>query len=506
MKKMAFLLAALAMGFASFAAETHLSALFGYSVFYLPESNQPYVETYLSFDAWSLAFVKEEEGRFRATVEVTLVVRRGDTVAYLKKYDLHSPYTSRQEATNFTFLDVQRFGLANGIYDLELSMRDKGANDDPVSLKEKLVVYYADGVADASNMQLMESATPTATQNMLSRNGYDMVPYVNDFLPESVERIHPYLELYNLQSELHDMPYTVNVYVAKLENGQRMPGIGWQHTAKATRASEPVFATLDLTGLPSGNYTITAEVTDPQGEVLLLRTVEVMRSNPHIVEATATEAELATSFAALIKDESKLNYYIDALYPISSVAELSAAKELLKQTNLEAKQSYLYRFWKSRDAVDPQGRWNEYLKRIVYVEENFTYPLTPGYRTDRGRVYLQYGPPDYVRDEKNFVGALNNVRWSARSEVNNSYGEGTKVNEGYIYYLPYQLWRYNTIPGDYSNRTFLFWDEFRGGFYKLLNSNARGEVITPGWERMLSRYTMEEGAIGEVGVQFNRGY
>jgi hypothetical protein len=33
-----------------------------------------------------------------------------------------------------------------------------------------------------------------------------------------------------------------------------------------------------------------------------------------------------------------------------------------------------------------------------------------------------------------------------------------------------------------------------------------GEVTTPGWERMLSRYTMEEGALGEVGMQFRRGY
>ena len=53
---------------------------------------------------------------------------------------------------------------------------------------------------------------------------------------------------------------------------------------------------------------------------------------------------------------------------------------------------------------------------------------------------------------------------------------------------------------------FLFWDEFRSGFYRLLNSNARGEVRTMGWERMLSRNTMDEGAIGEVGMQFNRGF
>ena len=91
MKRFTLTLLSLLMLLSASATEKRLSALFGYSMFYLPESNQPYVETYLNFNAWSLNFVQEEDGRYRATVEVTLVARRGDTVAYVKKYDLHSP-------------------------------------------------------------------------------------------------------------------------------------------------------------------------------------------------------------------------------------------------------------------------------------------------------------------------------------------------------------------------------------------------------------------------------
>jgi GWxTD domain-containing protein len=506
MKKIALLFMALSMAVSGLAAQPKLSALFGYSVFYLPESNQPYVETYLRFDAWSLVFSEIEAERYRATVEVTLLVLKGDTVAYVKKYDLHSPYTNSINATNFTFFDLQRFGLSNGIYDMELSLRDKGATDEPVVLKDKLIVYHPKDMPSMSNVQLMESATPTTTENMLSRNGYDMMPYIDDFVPAEVSMLHPYFEIYNLNHEIGDKPYKIDIYVTQKENGRRIPNIGWQHAGKAATSSLPIFANVDMSRLPSGNYNIVVEVENEEGEAIFKKEVMVMRSNPRIEEATATDAEIATSFAALVNDEETINYYIDALYPISSAAELSVAKELLQRKALQEKQSYLYRFWKSRDGVNPEGRWQEYLTLMKYVEEHFTYPRTPGYRTDRGRVYLQYGPPDFVRDEKNFVGALNNVRWSINGNVTNSYGDATKSNEGFIYYLPYQLWRYNTIPGDYSNRTFLFWDEFRGGYYKLLVSNARGEVITPGWERMLSRYTMEEGAIGEVGVQFERGY
>lgn len=505
MKKIALMFMALSMAVSGLMAQPQLSALFGYSVFYLPENNQPYVETYLRFDAWSLFFAQEEQDRYRATVEVTLVARKGDTVAYVKKYDLHSPFTNSVTATNFTFFDLQRFGLSNGIYDLELTLRDKGSNDEPVLIKDKLIVYYPSSAPSMSSIQLMESATPTTTENMLSRNGYDMVPYIDDFMPASVSTIHPYFELYNLDKEIGNNAYTVNVYLEQKENGRRIPNVGETRQGKGASGIKPYYTTIDMSEVPSGNYNIVVEVTNNNGDPLFKKDVTVMRSNPIVTKAEVSEIEVATSFAAQITEEKTLNYYLDALYPVSSAVEVDQVRNLIEQTDMKSKQTFLYRFWKSRNPIDPEGEWNKYLAKLKYVEEHFTYPLTPGYRTDMGRVYLQYGPPDFVRDEKNFVGALNNVKWSQRISTT-SYGEGEHANEGLIYYLPYQLWRYNLIPGDYNNRVFIFWDEFRSGYYRLLNSNAMGEVTTPGWERMLSRYTMEEGALGEVGMQFRRGY
>ena len=162
--------------------------------------------------------------------------------------------------------------------------------------------------------------------------------------------------------------------------------------------------------------------------------------------------------------------------------------------------------------LEPEKQWNNYLTRLEYVEENYSYPKTPGYMTDRGRVYLQYGPPDHIRDEKNFVGAL----YVQNSPDDDNYVVGTNrvnsivptkpTNQGHIHYLPYQLWRYNHMDNDYPNRVFLFWDEFRSGYYRLLNSNARGEIRTPNWERMLSQNQLEEDTLGEVGQQFERGF
>ena len=60
MKKITFILLSLLLMQGAMAAEKNLSALFGYSVFYLPESGKPYVETYLNFNAWTLNLVQDE--------------------------------------------------------------------------------------------------------------------------------------------------------------------------------------------------------------------------------------------------------------------------------------------------------------------------------------------------------------------------------------------------------------------------------------------------------------
>lgn len=489
----------------------NLTAMFGYSVFYLPESHQPYVETYLNFNAWSLTLVKDEEGEYRATVEVTMVVRRGDTVAYVKKYDLHSPHTSSTDKDDFTFFDLQRFALANGIYDLQLTLRDKGSEQPPYVMNDKLVVYFPNGEPSMSNIQLMSSATPTEQENILSRNGYDMVPYVNDFVPASMTQLHPYVEVYNLDKELGQEAYVVYFSIQQKETGRRIAPYD-TFVRRTAKKNDAVYGTIEIGSLPSGNYNLVAMVRNLKGETLMSKSMSFQRSNPGMDDDALAETRVATSFAGLITDEEKLNYYINALYPISSPTEVSIADHVVKGDNVAEKQSYLYHFWLRRDMLDPEEKWNEYLRRLIYVDEHFSYPKTAGYMTDRGRVYLQYGPPDHIRDEKNFVGALY-VQHSPDQEIEtaginqtNSITPTKPSNQGHIHYLPYQLWRYNQMENDYPNRVFLFWDEFRSGFYRLLNSNARGELRTPNWERVLSQGQLEEDTLGEVGQQFERGF
>ncbi|MEZ5195372.1 MAG: hypothetical protein R2764_02910 [Bacteroidales bacterium] len=67
-----------------------LNAFLSYSTFYSPDSG-PYIETYLMADGNSVSFVKNENGKYQASIQVIMLFRKGDEIANYDKYELLSP-------------------------------------------------------------------------------------------------------------------------------------------------------------------------------------------------------------------------------------------------------------------------------------------------------------------------------------------------------------------------------------------------------------------------------
>ena len=492
-------------------AQKQMQAVFGYSTFYVVDRDEPYVETYLQFDAWTIEFVSLPEGGYGGSVEVALVVKQGDSVCYWKKYDLRSPSVQGLDELDFSFMDVQRFRLPNGIYTMDITLRDNNSDAAPATVSEKFSIIYDRQHTTLSSLQPMAKATPTEQPNILSRNGFDMEPYVSDFYPENVDLMSYYYEVYNIDRELGGEPFMATAYIEDRQTARRVDDIQTL-SRKSSAPTVPIYGTLDISNLPSGNYNLVVELLNRDSQTLIIKRMPFYRSKPGI--KGIDQNNYALTFAGRITDEEAMNTYLDALYPIASEDERNVAMSMIRNASMGEKQAFMYQFWSRRNAMNPESEWLKYKKLIDFVQANFSYPLTPGIHTDRGRVYLQYGPPDFVRDEKNYVGA--NKLGSNNEQVYNTLQMGndqntradgyTGTSQGHIYYLPYQLWRYNKLDTDYPNRVFLFWDEHRSGYYTLLNSNARGEVQDPGWERRLSRQQLNEDVVGEVGEQFNRGY
>ena len=75
--------------------------------------------------------------------------------------------------------------------------------------------------------------------------------------------------------------------------------------------------------------------------------------------------------------------------------EMSAFKQL---SNDEERDQFIEQFWLRRDPTPdtPENEFKEeHYRRIAYANEHFASGI-PGWRTDRGRIYIVWGPPDEI--------------------------------------------------------------------------------------------------------------
>jgi GWxTD domain-containing protein len=129
----------------------------------------------------------------------------------------------------------------------------------------------------------------------------------------------------------------------------------------------------------------------------------------------------------------------------------------------QERDQFIEQFW-SRRAPDPTSLDNsfklEHYERIVAANQKFS-DRVPGWRTDRGRVYVMFGPPDSIESHQS--------------------GEktGRPPDEGVeVYQYSWEAWHYRHIDGVGDNVEPEFVDPSGSGDYRLsLSPDIEDEVI-----------------------------
>ena len=151
----------------------------------------------------------------------------------------------------------------------------------------------------------------------------------------------------------------------------------------------------------------------------------------------STEAKLG--FNLLLSNEMLTAHYERTLTVLSYIAETEELEEL-QYTPVSRRALAWTDFWKRRDPspdTDENEALEEHWQRVRYVNANFS-AVQPGWKSDRGKVYIRYGEPDQV-----------GVQMDSMMQ-----GE-------------YLMWYYFD-----ENLTFVFYDRFAQGEYKLTNTNS----------------------------------
>lgn len=152
-------------------------------------------------------------------------------------------------------------------------------------------------------------------------------------------------------------------------------------------------------------------------------------------------------------------------------------KAFLGLSNDEERDNFIEQFWRRRNP-DPESPDNsfreEHYRRIAYANEHFA-AGKPGWMTDRGHIYIAYGPPD-SKDSHPSGGMYERPM-----------DEGGGETETY----PFEVWHYRHIDGIGDNIDIEFVDTCMCGDYHMTINRAEKDALlhVPGagetlWEEM----------------------
>jgi GWxTD domain-containing protein len=451
---------------------------------FVSENQGNYVETYLNVTSKSIIYAKNSQGKYQASIAVNILFSRNDSIFNFAKYNLLSPEYDDTLAKKPNFTDVQRFLLPRGTYNFELTINDNNNVEKPFSYNQIILVELNNQIPSLSSIELLDSFEKADSTGNLTKNGYNMVPYVSSFYPESMHELTFYTELYGVSRDLPiGETFIVNTYLEAFENGVKMQDFFRFNRYKSDKTI-PILSSLNIKTLPSGNYNLVIEARDKENKLIAEQRIAIQRSNPS-VQANLNELN-ALSIANTFVEKwpiDTINEYIKYLRPISSGIEVEYALNVIKAKELLNKQQFFLSFWQKRNQINPEQAWQNYYALVKEANVLFKTQSRKGYATDRGRVYLQYGKPDsrLVYDR-----------------------------EPSLY--PYELWQYYKL-NNRSNRRFVFTNtDLASNNYNLIHSDAIGEVRDDRWQTRLNRRNNmyrsfdEEKAVDQFGTNLRDAY
>ncbi len=132
------------------------------------------------------------------------------------------------------------------------------------------------------------------------------------------------------------------------------------------------------------------------------------------------------------------------------------------QTN-EEREQFIEQFWERRNP-NPGSPVNEFkeefYRRIAYANEHFSSGV-PGWKTDRGRIYIMWGPPDSIESHP----------------AGGPYQRPPEEGGGFTSTYPFEVWTYHYLPGIGENVQLEFVDPTMTGEYHLTMDPSEKDAL-----------------------------
>jgi len=422
--------------------------------YYRADNHQTLVKAFVQIPY--VLFAGDASAGADGRVTYTVTVRVSDSTGLGLLQDSWTNHLPRQLAQPGVHgLEMLEFAVLAGLYQLDVTVEDS------LTGRKASVTAALEGFRTpppVSDLLLSPQIRMAAAGDTVPRTGE--LRLGNTLVTGAVE-----LQLTPLRSKAY---YLIEAYSAEPASGTLTAAIR-DASGKTILQTPPASVSvpagggvlkgqLDLTGLPEGGYTMAV--------VVQLGGVESERQMPLVM--AGLEVTLATEAARVEQEQRTDAGYFGAMNegqldsaagPLLYIATPNDKLNLYKDLSLDAKRRYLTEFWVERD-LSPGLARNEYREQfydaVAYANKAFKEGgrrTTPGWRSDRGRIYAKYGPYDEYLD---------------------------RVAVGQA--PTYQVWRYT----QQKDRYFIFVDRSNMGGYQLIHSNDLTEVSKPGWQEILT--------------------
>ncbi len=411
--------------------------------------------------------VNTTDSTIAASYETELRIYKDTTLVKTDRWLTKTPTVMPRQATSLNLLDGYVQSIPPGSYRVEIQCTEPLSLQTAFTLRKSFEVDTFT-LKEMAQPQLLDTFYRSAeSKGIFAQAGMMALPLSTDFLGDERPLLHFYTEAYE-RPEIRAAKKPLHMETVILKGSAPFGKLTRIDTCTFRNGVARLFSNMPLAKLPSGNFVLETKLTDANGKVWATSRRPFQRSNASPAPDTVTVAEMDS-----INKGQKLDAYVDIsktfvqgykpqqlrailrmIQPIAKPEEGLSIKALsARGIDVEYIRTFLYTFFLTRNPKDADGEWRAYSEKVRTVNRLFNLGSRAGYETERGRVYLQYGPP------------------TERTTIHQEAGS-----------RPYEVWRYDGLAGSDKSGSFLF---FQPGSqlddYLLLHSTMPGEARNRAW-------------------------
>ena len=433
---------------------------------YWDTENDPYLQICISVNAKNLYYQAENDKSPHITFLTYLTEKSSQNIIDIDKIKLICP--KRDSAKNqYTISQSIFLGADTG--KLELNVLYGVGDTITDTLSGMFIITDIEGKSSLAPLRFVENQFDNP---LGARPQFGVASFYGD---DNILKF--YTEAYQVPKNQKSY-YSYQLF--SLKTNSAIEGFGAVNRIKNNESSDKksLLSSLKIKDLASGHYEIRSVLNIEKMDPLYYpkQSIEFYRINPNDIDPSKISDAIDSKWSETIGLGEKLNWYINGLYPIASGLERKQIEYLSDSKNDTIKQRFIQYFWESRNPVKSFEEAKKYLNILNEVEKKYSSRAVSGYATDRGRIFLQYGPPT-LTEKRPFE------------------------SDGY----PFEIWQYNTLEAPNApyqiNKLFVFANyAVAGRNYELLHSDAIGEIKNTKWRIAIQKRSYMTNDIDDDGA------